>query len=341
MNSFLRTLLVFVLLAAAGFAADNFAETKKKAASGDAKAQSILGSMYFLGEEVPKDYAEAVKWWRLAAEQEDVSAQYYLGVMYDTGTGVPKEYAEAISWYRKAADQGYPSAQYNLGVMYYKGRGLPKDLVQAHAWWNIAGARGDETAKKDLANVEKDMTPEQQAEAMKQARELFAKLPKVLVKNIGVKPPHAEGGLVAAHQTSHAQSKEIPRQASTSLSPTTVLTTRQAGVANIGIVGRDKRWSEYGEYLNEMLQTIQVTWYRILEESRVSPPRGSHVVVTFNINAKGETNIVKVEDADSGKQGVFSCQNAITYPQPYPKWSQQMIAALGDQQELSLAFYYQ
>ena len=152
---------------------------------------------------------------------------------------------------------------------------------------------------------------------------------------------NTQGGLVAVQQTSSAQPKQRPRLASVSLNRTTPLTTRLSGVTNVGIVGRDARWSEYGEYLNEMLEIIQVTWYRILEESRVSPPRGSHVVVTFKINAKGETDIVKVEDADSGKQGVFSCQNAITYPQPYRKWSQQMIAVLGEQQELTIAFYYQ
>jgi TonB family protein len=161
------------------------------------------------------------------------------------------------------------------------------------------------------------------------------------IKNIGVNSARAEGGLVAVQQTSHAQPKERPRLASASLNRTTPLTTRLSGVVNVGIVGRDARWSEYGEYLNEMLEIIQVTWYRILEESRVSPPRGSHVVITFKINSKGEANIVKVEDADSGKQGVLLCQDAITYPQPYRKWTQEMIAALGDQQELSLAFYYQ
>ena len=359
MNSFLRTLLVFVFLTAAGFAEDDFSETKKKAEVGDA------------------------------------SAQYNLGVMYDTGTVVPKDYAEAMSWYRKAADQGYASAQYNLGVMYYKGRGLPKDLVQAHAWWNITGAGGDETAKKDCANIEKEMTPEQQAEAMKLARELFAKLPSapsrdpskdeaadraeqlaraeqvplngfekvsgksedgIAMNKAKSKSPttnaeqalegdpnskNAQGGLVAVQQTSQAQSKQRPRLASASLNQTIPLTTRLSGVDNAGIVSRDARWSEHGEYLNEMLEIIRVTWYRILEESRVSPPRGSHVMVTFKINAKGETDIVKVENADSGKQAVFSCQNAITYPQPYRKWSQQMIAVLGEQQELTIAFYYQ
>ena len=143
MNSALKSLLVFVLLAAAGFAAaPDFAETKKKAVAGDAAAQYSLGSKYY------------------------------------NGVGVPKDYAEAVKWFRKAAEQGLAFGQTSLGAMYGNGDGVPKDLVQAHVWWNIAGANGDKDAKKLLALVEEQMTPEQKAEAMKLARELFAKLPK-------------------------------------------------------------------------------------------------------------------------------------------------------------------
>ena len=149
------------------------------------------------------------------------------------------------------------------------------------------------------------------------------------------------GGLVNVAPSNHAQPKERPRLASTSLNRSTILSNRATGVANIGILGMDARWSEYGEYLNELIEIVQAKWYSILRESRVSPPRGSHVIVTFRINAKGETEITKVEDADAGKQGVFSCQNAITYPQPYRKWSDAMIAVLGDSQELTFSFYYQ
>jgi TPR repeat protein len=60
MNRILKSLLVFVLLAAAGFAADDFAETKKKAEAGDATAQSKLGEMYANGTGVPKDLVQAV-----------------------------------------------------------------------------------------------------------------------------------------------------------------------------------------------------------------------------------------------------------------------------------------
>ena len=70
----MRTLLVFVLLAAAGFAqAPDFAEWRKKAEAGDAIAQAHLGFMYAKGEGVPKDDVEAVKWLRKATESKDAA----------------------------------------------------------------------------------------------------------------------------------------------------------------------------------------------------------------------------------------------------------------------------
>ena len=74
--------------------------------------------MYDNGQGVPQNYAEALKWYRLAADQGDASAQNNLGVMYAKGQGVPQNYAEALKWYRLAADQGNASAQSNLGFMY-------------------------------------------------------------------------------------------------------------------------------------------------------------------------------------------------------------------------------
>ena len=39
-----------------------------------------------------------------------------LGVSYDTGEGVPQDAAEAVRWYRLAAEQGDARAQNKLGV---------------------------------------------------------------------------------------------------------------------------------------------------------------------------------------------------------------------------------
>jgi uncharacterized protein len=57
--------------------------------------------------------------------------------MYDHGRGMPQSYAEAVRWYRLAANQGIAIAQFKLGIMYHDGQGLARDYVQAHMWFNL------------------------------------------------------------------------------------------------------------------------------------------------------------------------------------------------------------
>ena len=86
--------------------------------------------MYYEGEGVPQNYAEAVKWYRLAAAQGFADAQYSLGLMYYEGYGVPQDYAEAVKSYRLAAEQRDADAQYNVGNMYHKGKRVMR--VRSH-----------------------------------------------------------------------------------------------------------------------------------------------------------------------------------------------------------------
>ena len=51
--------------------------------------------------------------------------------MYANGRGVPKDEAEAVKWYRKAADQGDAKAQVELGECYMCGFGIERDLTEA------------------------------------------------------------------------------------------------------------------------------------------------------------------------------------------------------------------
>lgn len=146
-------------------------ELRPLAAGDNPKAQFHLGRMYARGEGVPKDDAEAVKWYRKAAEQGDAQAQSYLGAMYYTGKGVPKDYAEAIKWFRKAAEQGDAKAQVVLGWMYCTGEGVAQNYVTAHAWYNLAGAQGNEEARKARDKITENITPAQLREAQRLARE--------------------------------------------------------------------------------------------------------------------------------------------------------------------------
>ena len=79
--------------------------------------------------------------------------------------------AEAVRWFRLAAEQGEASAQLILGLMYDTGRGVPQDYVTAHMWLNLATATGHENARKGRETVAASMTREQIAEAQARARE--------------------------------------------------------------------------------------------------------------------------------------------------------------------------
>lgn len=118
-----------------------------------------------------------------------------------------------------------------------------------------------------------------------------------------------------------------------------VLQNRLAGTSNIGIMGIDARWSEYGEYMQRFIETVQSSWYSIIDESRVAPKSGTHVFVTFTLNSDGEASIVSTEET-TGKPGAYACTSAITLRQPYEKWTEQMINVLGKQQTMTFSFYY-
>ena len=145
------------------------------AEQGDPTAQYNLGAMYHIGEGVLQDYKEALKWYRMSADQGIASAQFNLGLMYSNGEGVPQDYKEALKWYRMSAEQGNAKAQFNLGLMYSNGNGVPQDDVYAHMWWNISGSNGHEQATNDRDLVAKAMTKEQIAEAQKFAGECVKK----------------------------------------------------------------------------------------------------------------------------------------------------------------------
>ena len=134
---------------------------RKAAEQGDVDAQYNLGDMYRYGLGVSQDYTEGVKWYRKAAEQGHVIAQYNLGNLYRYGQIVPRDYAEAAKWYRKAAEQADVDAQFNLADMYYNGQGVPQDYVEAYKWYNLAASQGDKAASISRNNLASQMTPDQ------------------------------------------------------------------------------------------------------------------------------------------------------------------------------------
>jgi len=64
---------------------------------------------------VNEDEAEAVRWYKLAAEQGYARTRCILGVSCEQGHGMDENKAEAVRWYKLAAEQGYGRAHMHLG----------------------------------------------------------------------------------------------------------------------------------------------------------------------------------------------------------------------------------
>lgn len=129
------------------------AEAIRAARAGDAAAQLELGERYDLGRGVPQDFTEAVRWYRLSAEQGNARAQFALAEMYKNGDGVARSLPEALRWYRRSADQGHAGAQLLLGVLYESGTGVAEDFAEAARWYRRSAAGGDARAQLLLGNL--------------------------------------------------------------------------------------------------------------------------------------------------------------------------------------------
>ena len=81
-----------------------------------------------------------------------------------------QDYKEAVKWYRLAAEQGGAGAHIVLGEMYFQGQGVPQDYVSAHMWWSICGSSGKKECAELINIVKKKMTPSQIEKAQELAR---------------------------------------------------------------------------------------------------------------------------------------------------------------------------
>ena len=85
------------------------------------------------------------------------------------------DFSNAMRMFRLAAEQGDSAAQYNLGVMYHNGQGVPQDNIYAHVWFNIAASNGSDLGAGNRNIVVERMTKDQIAEAQRLARECVKK----------------------------------------------------------------------------------------------------------------------------------------------------------------------
>ena len=87
-----------------------------------------------------KDYPAAFQELLPVAQGGSAQAQRLIGAMFLDGTGVARSEADALKWFRLSADQGDTAAMHALGRLYVRGQGVEQDLREASKWFRRADA---------------------------------------------------------------------------------------------------------------------------------------------------------------------------------------------------------
>lgn len=155
---------------------------KQAAELGSDEACVHLAGMYYLGEAgVPKNEAEALKWFNKAkgavdAEAGDATlgsssknnvtgfirsanmgsseAQYLLALFYERGLNVKKDLKESVKWCTLAANNGHVKAMIMFGRKFREGLGVEANAKSAIRWMRKAANTGDVLGCLELGDME-------------------------------------------------------------------------------------------------------------------------------------------------------------------------------------------
>jgi TPR repeat protein len=170
------------------------------------QAAARIGHIYEAGDELPKNPAEALKWYRTAADAGDAQSgvkvaslllapgrsptpeeygevhrrcedaakrnstgAYCMALVYKRGLGVAKDPVASTKWLERAAELGHHKAQLELGEAYWKGVGVSSDPVLAYAWIWLAYGFKVPDAEQDEEQLGKELSTKQMEQAKKKA----------------------------------------------------------------------------------------------------------------------------------------------------------------------------
>jgi len=118
------------------------------------------------------------------------------------------------------------------------------------------------------------------------------------------------------------------------------LANQPHGVSRAGQIGVDAQFSEFGDYLQELIEIVQNQWNLVLDQTATRPPNGSKVIIRFTLSSEGQVTRIEEVEETAGKPGTYACLNAIQARQPYRPWTKEMVAILGTEQVITFGFYY-
>lgn len=113
--------------------------------NGNAKAQTMVGDLYYYGMGgKTQSLSESAKWYIKAAQQDYPDGQFKIALAYLDGEGITQSNSQGLMWLRKAADNNHPDAQDALAIIYGFGKnGVQKDMNEFVKWALKAAENGN------------------------------------------------------------------------------------------------------------------------------------------------------------------------------------------------------
>jgi len=175
----MKKTILALLLAAAAFvcpttisakqtleeATDSIQNIYKQAKAGDTDAQVTVGTWYYQGRHVDRNYGTAAQWWAKAAKAGNNKAIGYLGLCYQGGRGVERDSLRAAGLYTRSlkdgnkelmksliesADKGNVFSMVFVAQCYQKEIGVKKDIYKASDYYEKASKKGSVDANREL-----------------------------------------------------------------------------------------------------------------------------------------------------------------------------------------------
>lgn len=113
------------------------------------------------------------------------------------------------------------------------------------------------------------------------------------------------------------------------------------GARQMNLVAANARFSEFGDYTQKVYDAVGLRWYDLVRNSQaVYDELGTMVHIKFSLDSSGHITQFKVERSSAGRVATHLCQDAVKSRAPFGQWTQDMVAALNEEEEFSIRFFY-
>ncbi len=117
----------------------------------NARAQCLLGKMYFLGKGVEQNFERAFELFSKATYGGDSDARYNLAMCCYYGLGTTQDYERAFFWLNSLTELKDVNVYRLLGVCHKKGYGVEASMAKAMEYFQKAADMGDTNSMCSIA----------------------------------------------------------------------------------------------------------------------------------------------------------------------------------------------